>query len=222
MRPSVSGPTGTVMGPPVSTTSWPRTMPSVLSMAMQRTVRSPSSCATSSTNVCSASLVCSAFWMNGSSPSNCTSITAPITWVTRPTMLLAIAVLPLSNGFGAGDDLDQFLGDVRLARAVVVQRQALDHVARVAGCVVHGGHTRTMLAGGAFQQRAIHRNGERLWEEAREDGLLVGLELVGGTAKVDCLAFRGRRRGYKLLFRDDLGNDGTEAVVDDDADVDLA
>ena len=51
MRPSVSGPTGTVIGAPVSVTSWPRTMPSVVSMAMQRTVRSPSSCATSSTSV---------------------------------------------------------------------------------------------------------------------------------------------------------------------------
>ncbi len=39
MRPSVSGPTGTLIGAPVSTTSLPRTMPSVLSMAMQRTVR---------------------------------------------------------------------------------------------------------------------------------------------------------------------------------------
>ena len=51
MRPSVSGPDRHVIGAPVSTTSWPRTMPSVLSMAMQRTVRSPSSCATSSTSV---------------------------------------------------------------------------------------------------------------------------------------------------------------------------
>ena len=57
MRPSVSGPTGTVIGAPVSITSWPRTSPSVLSMAMQRTVRSPSSCATSSTSVRSSILV---------------------------------------------------------------------------------------------------------------------------------------------------------------------
>src|ERR1700757_3770706 len=153
VRPKVAGPTGTVIGPPVSTTSWPRTMPSVLSMAMQRTVRSPSSCATSRTSVRSAILVCSAFWMNGRSPSNCTSMTAPITWVTRPTMLLAMSILPLSDGFGAGDDLDQFLGDVGLARAVVVQSQALDHVAGVARRIVHRGHARAVLAGGAFQQR---------------------------------------------------------------------
>src|SRR3954447_21190011 len=126
-------------------------MPSVLSMAMQRTVRSPSSCATSSTSVWSPSLVCSAFWMNGSSPSNCTSMTAPITWVTRPTMLLAISLLPLSDGFGAGDDLDEFLGDVRLARPIVVQCQALDHVAGVARRIVHRRHARAVLAGGALQ-----------------------------------------------------------------------
>ena len=75
-------------------------MPSVLSMATHRTVRSPSSCATSSTRVRSASRVCSAFWMNGSSPSNWTSTTAPITWVTRPTMLLAILLYSL-NGLWA-------------------------------------------------------------------------------------------------------------------------
>jgi hypothetical protein len=47
MRPSVCGPTGTRIGAPVSRTSMPRTSPSVLSMAMQRTVFSPRCCATS-------------------------------------------------------------------------------------------------------------------------------------------------------------------------------
>src|SRR5689334_5110207 len=182
MRPSVAGPTGTVIGPPVSTTSWPRTMPSVLSMAMHRTVRSPSSCATSSTSMRSAILVCSAFWMNGSSPSNCTSMTAPITWVTRPTMLLAMSLLPLSDGFGAGNDLDQFLGDVRLARAVIVQGQALDHVAGVARGVVHRRHARPVLAGGTFEQRAVELDRQRLRQEARQDGLFVRLEFVGRAA----------------------------------------
>ena len=37
---------------------------------------------------------CSAFMMNGSSPSNCASITAPSTWVTRPTLLFAIRRAP--------------------------------------------------------------------------------------------------------------------------------
>jgi len=63
IRPSVPGPTGTEIGAPVSVTSAPRTMPSVLSIAMQRTVRSPISCATSSTSVRSPILRVSAFWI---------------------------------------------------------------------------------------------------------------------------------------------------------------
>lgn len=39
--PSVSGPTGIVMGPPVSLHFWPLTRPSVPSIAMVRTVFSP-------------------------------------------------------------------------------------------------------------------------------------------------------------------------------------
>ena len=41
IRPSVSGPTGMLMGEPVSTHTWPRTRPSVPSIAMVRTVLSP-------------------------------------------------------------------------------------------------------------------------------------------------------------------------------------
>src|SRR3984957_19643769 len=222
MRPSVSGPTGTVIGPPVSTTSWPRTRPSVLSIAIQRTVRSPSSWATSSTSVCSDSLVCSAFWMNRRSPSNCTSTTAPCTWVTRPTMLLAISLLPLSDGFSAGNDFDEFLGDIGLARAVIVQRQAFDHVAGVARRVVHRGHARAVFAGGTFQQRPEDRDGKGLRKKAGEDGFLVRLEFVRGAAQINPFAFRRGRRGDELLLGDDLRDHRTEAVVDQDADVDLA
>src|SRR5690242_21547904 len=100
--------------------------------------------------------------MNGKSPSNCTSITAPITWVTRPTILLAIARLPLSDGFRAGDDLDQFFGDVGLPRTVVVQSQALDHVTGVARCVIHRGHACTMLTRSTFQQCAKYLYGQGL------------------------------------------------------------
>src|SRR6516225_461449 len=114
--------------------------------------------------------------MNGNSPSNCTSITAPITWVTRPTILLAISRSPLSDSFGTGDDLNQFLGDVRLARAVVVQRQAVDHVPGVTCRIVHRSHARPVLARRAFQERMIDLDGERLRQQAREDGLLIGFE----------------------------------------------
>ena len=49
MRPSVTRPTGTVIGPPVSMTSVPRAMPSVESMATARTRSSPRCCWTSQT-----------------------------------------------------------------------------------------------------------------------------------------------------------------------------
>ena len=49
MRPSVAAPTGTVIGPPVSTTSVPRARPSVVSIATARTRSSPRCCCTSQT-----------------------------------------------------------------------------------------------------------------------------------------------------------------------------
>ncbi len=90
IRPSVAGPTGTVIGPPVSATSWPRTRPSVVSMAMVRTVFSPRCWATSSTRrkgapvFWSVLVVSSAFRIAGRWPSNSTSTTAPMTWAMRP------------------------------------------------------------------------------------------------------------------------------------------
>ena len=84
MRPSVSRPTGTAIGSPVSSTSWPRVRPSVPSIAIVRTIDSPRCCATSSTSLLPWLSVCSAFRIAGRWPSNWTSTTAPSTWVTRP------------------------------------------------------------------------------------------------------------------------------------------
>src|SRR4051794_20712161 len=92
MRPSVPTPTGTWIGEPVSLTSWPRTRPSVVSIAMVRTVDSPRCWATSSTRRLPPFLVSSELRMAGRWPSNCTSTTAPITWVTRPVWLAAVAI----------------------------------------------------------------------------------------------------------------------------------
>src|SRR5215213_10192461 len=117
IRPSVAGPTGTEMPAPVSTTSWPRTRPSVVSMAMVRTVRSPRTCA------------------------------------TCPTLFFMLR-LP-SKRLGAGDDLDQLAGDVRLAGAVVVERQLADHLARVARGVVHRAHLAAVEAGRILEQGAV-------------------------------------------------------------------
>jgi hypothetical protein len=80
MRPSARRRPAPMIGAPVSATSWPRTRPSVESMAMQRTVFSPRCCATSSTRRLPWLSVSSAFRIAGRSPSNCTSTTAPMTW----------------------------------------------------------------------------------------------------------------------------------------------
>src|SRR6202022_1478727 len=96
MRPSVPAPTGTMIGLPVSLTSWPRTKPSVVSIAMVRTVDSPRCCATSSTRRLPPFLVSIAFRMAGRCPSNCTSTTAPMTCVMRPVWLAGVAMKTLS------------------------------------------------------------------------------------------------------------------------------
>ena len=58
-------PTGTAIGAPVSRTSWPRVRPSEVSMAMQRTVLSPSCCETSSTRRLPPLVVSRAFRISG-------------------------------------------------------------------------------------------------------------------------------------------------------------
>src|SRR5215213_951602 len=219
IRPSVAGPTGTEMPAPVSTTSWPRTRPSVVSMAMVRTVRSPRCCATSSTRVRSSILVCSACRMFGSSPGNCTSTTAPRTWATCPTLFFMLR-LP-SKRLGAGDDLDQLAGDVRLAGAVVVERQLADHVAGVARGVVHRAHLAAVEAGRILEQGAVDLDGEVARQEGGEDLLLRRLVLVerrraavgrrGGRAR----GRLGYRRGDQPLLGRHLADDAAEAVVDE-------
>jgi hypothetical protein len=55
--------------------------------------------------------------------------------------------------FGARNDFDQFLGDLRLTLAVVAHRQLVDHFAGIARGVVHRGHPRALLGGSVFKQR---------------------------------------------------------------------
>lgn len=110
MRPRVSGPTGILMGDPVSNTGWPRIKPSVPSIAMVRTVFSPlvikkthQTCtincldwdklpkcwATSRIRRGLRLLTSRAFRMGGSCSSNWTSTTAPMTATMRPLVVAA-------------------------------------------------------------------------------------------------------------------------------------
>src|SRR5216683_8327929 len=125
--------------------------------------------------------MCSAVKISGNSPSKRTSTTAPMTWVIAPILFLAMSVKFLcgpSQRLGAGDDLDQLLGDSRLTRAVIVEGEAVDHLAGIAGRTVHRRHPRSLLARHVFEQCGIDLHREVFRQQFAEDLLFGGLELI--------------------------------------------
>ena len=106
--PKVSGPTGILMGAPVSTTSWPLTRPSVESIAIVLTLESPRCWATSRTSLCSTPSTSNAFKMGGIYPSNCTSTTAPMTCEICPFFKEA------NQAFWFEANLNMFLANIFL------------------------------------------------------------------------------------------------------------
>jgi len=64
-------------------------------------------------------------------------------------------LLVLDSG-GTRHDLAQLLGDHRLTRLVHVQRQLVDHLSAVLGCVLHRPHARRRLRGRALQQPRVN------------------------------------------------------------------
>src|SRR5665213_1058008 len=233
MRPSVPTPTGTMIGLPVSPTSWPRAKPSAVSIAMVRTVYSPRCWATSSTRRLPPFCVSSAFRMAGRWPSNCTSTTAPMTCVMRPVWLAGVAIkispsnsclkrpLRLSQRLGAGDDLDQLLGDHRLAGSVVDQGLLADHVAGVAGGVIHRAHLRAVERGVIFQKRAEDLHREIARQQPAQDLVFLRLIFVSGLGSgIGGLGFDHQRND--LLRSGDLRDHRFEARIEQRADVELA
>src|SRR4051794_34117473 len=147
MRPSVPAPTGTMIGDPVSVTSPPRTRPSVVSMAMVRTVDSPRCCATSSTRRLPLLVVSMALRMAGRCPSNCTSTTAPITCVMRPVWLAGVAIKlspskPLDNR--------QLDGNVALGR-LGIRADGVGFLRRRLDLVLVGAGDRNLQFGGEIE-----------------------------------------------------------------------
>ena len=93
--PKVVGPTGTIIGFPVSATDCPLTRPSVESRAIVLTLFPPKCCATSSTSLWLTPCTSRALRIGGKFPSNWTSTTAPITY----------EIFPTDNGWEANDPL---------------------------------------------------------------------------------------------------------------------
>ena len=93
--------------------------------------------------------------------------------------------------FRARDDLDELGGDRGLAGAVVLDRQPVDHVARVARRIVHRGHPAALLGRGIFQQRAEDLDRDVARQQLGEDFLLVGLIFDRGEAAVAAVPASG-------------------------------
>src|SRR5580704_10336582 len=244
MRPSVPGPTGTAIGRPVSCTDWPRTRPSVESMAMQRTVDSPKCCATSRTRREPRFSISSEFRIAGRCPSKCTSTTAPITCATRPIVFSAMfcsrsrprplrpgefndeakaSSSPILKRLGARNDLDEFLRDHRLTRPVVEDRLLLDHLAGISGRRIHGAHLGAHLGRHILEKRAIDLHRDVARQERIENLALVRLELVKpGHSGLGALLGRAGIGGNDALRRRDLLDDRTEARIEKRRYIELA
>src|SRR5579863_3627032 len=181
-------------------------------MAMVRTVDSPRCWATSSTRRLPPLLVSSELRIAGSWPSNCTSTTAPMTWVTRPTWLAAVAIDCLlqsefrsrSDCFRTGDDFDEFLGDHGLARAVV-----------------HRAHLRAVERSVVFQKRAEDLNREVARQEPRQNLVFFRLILVSNRRSGVGGGLLHHQRNDLLRGRD-LRDDRPETRIEQRADVEFA
>src|SRR3954466_15955885 len=166
MRPSVPAPTGTRIGAPVSVTAWPRTRPSVVSIAIVRTVDSPRCWATSSTRRLPLLVVSMAFRMAGRCPSNCTSTTAPMTCVMRPVWLTGGAInsllevrnlrydpekwIPVFGKDHAQLDNRQLDGDVALGR-LRIRAHGVSFLGRRLHLVLVGAGDRNLQFGGQIE-----------------------------------------------------------------------
>src|SRR5262249_37485452 len=122
-----------------------------------------------------------------------------------------------SNRLGAGNDLDQLLGNHRLTGAVIRQRLLADHFSRVARGVVHRSHLRTVERGGILQQRAENLYADVARQELDENFVFIGLVFVDDAIIVAAIALEHGRND--LLRRRDLRNNGPESRKEQSADI---
>src|SRR5258705_9163551 len=196
MRPRPTSPTGTEIGPPLSTACMPRTSPAVELMAMQRTTVSPMWSATSTVRSMPFALssIRIALRIFGSlSGSNATSTVGPITCTTRPAFMLGSSqptgTRParrwgLLERLGATHDGQQFLGDHRLANPVSLQHQRIDQLARILAPRSQRDHACAMFArprAGALREQLAGRE-ERAQLAKDSHGIRLEVRVAGPVA----------------------------------------
>src|SRR5947208_603382 len=75
----------------------------------------------------------------------------------------------LLEGLGAADELGNLLGDLRLAGAVVLEREVADHVAGALGGGLHRHAAGDLLADRGVEKRLVEPDLERDWQQLAED-----------------------------------------------------
>src|SRR5215469_15482422 len=98
--------------------------------------------------------------MAGSVSGNSRSTTGPTTWTTLPLLIFTTlfpSLMSIVAELTAGD-LQKLLGDVVLARPVILERQMLDESRGIICGVRHGHHPRALFTGLGFQQNPVHNN----------------------------------------------------------------
>ena len=80
---------------------------------------------------------------------------------------LHCALLVLKCG-RSGDDLNKLRRNATLTRAVVLEGEGVDHLAGVLRRVLHGGHARGLLGGGALHERVVQLRAQQVLGEAGE------------------------------------------------------
>jgi hypothetical protein len=121
----------------------------------------------------------------------------------------------LLKRLGTRDDLDQFLGDIGLALAVIAQRQFLDQIASIARGAIHGRHLRPIKPGLVFQQRRENLPVDITRQQGIEDSRLGGLIEIHPALQIRLGHTLGRDDGDQLAGGGDLADHRTETGIDD-------
>jgi len=82
-----------------------------------------------------------------------------------------------SHGGGCAGNLEDFIGDGRLARFVVFEGQILDELLGIIGGALHGDHAGAMLGGAGLEDFRVEFEMDVMGEELAEQDIGLGSKL---------------------------------------------